>query len=49
MFKAYGVTWLNRRTIEYLIDVFAHLDNVKMSVLICNHFIYVWFFFNHSE
>lgn len=45
MFKAYGVTGLNRRTIEYLIDVFAHLNNVMMSVLICNHFIYVCFFF----
>lgn len=44
MFKAYGVTGLNRRTIEYLIDVFAHLNNVMMSVLICNHFIYVFFF-----
>lgn len=44
MFKAYAVTGLNRRTIEYLIDVFAHLNNVMMSVLICNHFIYVCFF-----
>lgn len=48
MFKAYGVTGLKRMTIEYLIDVFAHLNNVIMSVLICNHFIYVCFF-NHSE
>lgn len=44
MFKAYGVTGLKRRTIEYLIDVFAHLNNVIMSVLICSHFIYVCFF-----
>lgn len=49
MFKVYGVIGFNRRIIEYLIDVFVYLNNVMMSVLICNYFIYVWFFFNYLE
>lgn len=44
MFKVYGVIGFKRRIIEYLIDVFVYLNNVIMSVLICNYFIYVCFF-----
>lgn len=44
MFKANNVIGLNRRTVEHKIDVFEDLNNVIISVLICNHFIYFWIF-----
>lgn len=44
MFKAYGVTGLNRRTIEYFIDVFTQLNNVMISVLICYRLFMFGFF-----